>query len=458
MQAESRDRAPMHVASVDLLAQTAVGLLVKVEKAVFQEGKRADRVLSGLLRTRRELAPPDLQFLTQAVFAVFRWHGWLEPANTAPPEARLLLAWLLDSPSIHPVCRVWARVLGRDLTRLNSLGDAPGWTARAEGLKRWFDGRAINADPWRLFPAWFRDHLPLPPGGASPKAKYLELLLKLQSRASLWIRAQSENEKNTWTELTEMGHKPWLHRHVTRAAKIDPGADVHHLPPFERGEIEIQDLASQAVAMACDPDPGERWWDACAGAGGKAIHLSALMQGKGLVVATDVNSIRLKEAVRRARRSPFRNLTTKEWDGKHLPAKAKSFSGVLVDAPCSGIGTWRRNPDARWSFEEEAILRLVELQKQLLHTCSGGVRPGGTLVYSVCTLTPSETTGVVRHFLETHPDFKLDPFPHPLDGTPTEGTLLIWPQEADTDAMFIARMVKIDTPKPAKPKSPEVAE
>ncbi len=425
----------------------AVTLAGKVERAVFHEGKRADRTLAALLRTRRELASTDLHFLSQAVFALFRWHGWLEPAESARPEARLLLAWLLDAPSLHPVCRVWAQALGRDLTRLSALGDAPNWTARAEGLKRWFDGRAINADPWRLFPAWFREQLPLPPGGAPPKARNLELLLTLQSRASLWVRAQGSNEKETWKELTELGHKPWVHRHIARAAKIDSEADVHHLDVFKRGELEIQDLASQAVALVCDPDPGERWWDACAGAGGKALHLAGLMGGKGLVVATDVNEYRLKEAVRRARRSPFRNLTTKHWDGRHLPAKAKSFNGVLVDAPCSGIGTWRRNPDARWSFDSEAISRLVETQSQLLHTASAGVRPGGTLVYSVCTLTPAETTGVVRSFLGSHPDFQLDPFPHPLTGSATEGTVLIWPQEADTDAMFVARMIKRDTPK-----------
>src|SRR4029077_533347 len=96
-----------------------------------------------------------------------------------------------------------------------------------------------------------------------------------------------------------------------RAAKLDQEAEVYHLPAFLRGALEIQDLASQAVALACDPDPGERWWDACAGPGGKAIHLAALMQGKGVVVATDPSEGRLREAARRARRSPYRNLTTK---------------------------------------------------------------------------------------------------------------------------------------------------
>ena len=248
--------------------------------------------------------------------------------------------------------------------------------------------------------------------------------------------------RTLWAELPDGGLKPWVHRQVPTAAKLPIEADVHHLPAFERGALEIQDLASQAVGLACDPDPGERWWDACAGAGGKALHLAGLMGGKGLVVATDVNASKLKEAARRARRSPFRNLTTKEWDGRHVAGKPSSFDGVLVDAPCSALGTWRRNPNARWTTRRQAIARLAELQSQILHAASAGVRPGGTLLYSVCTLTPSETFGVIRPFLETHTDFRLDPFPHPLTGTPTDGTLLIWPQDADNDAMFLARMVR----------------
>ena len=112
----------------------------------------------------------------------------------------------------------------------------------------------------------------------------------MQTPAPLWVRAQDADEAKLWAELARSGLKPWVHRRVTRAAKLDPDADVHHLPAFERGELEIQDLASQAVGLACDPDPGDRWWDACAGAGGKALHLAALMQGKGLVVATDIHA------------------------------------------------------------------------------------------------------------------------------------------------------------------------
>jgi 16S rRNA (cytosine967-C5)-methyltransferase len=258
----------------------------------------------------------------------------------------------------------------------------------------------------------------------------------------LWVRSQKPDPKSVWTELTGLGLKPWVHRRLLNAAKLPAEADVHHLAAFTRGDLEIQDLASQVVALVCDPEPGERWWDACAGAGGKALHLAALMTGKGVVVATDTSEARLKEAVRRARRSPFRNITTKVWTGKSVAGKPRSFDGVLVDAPCSAIGNWRRNPDARWTTQPDAIARLVEIQSQLLHAASAGVKPGGALVYSVCTITPDETTGVVGRFLKVQPAFKLDPFTNPLDDSVTDGTLMIWPQDADSDAMFVARLIR----------------
>jgi len=457
-----RERETPHIAPLQDLARAALEVALEVEQAVLGEGKHADRAIAAALRARARqgrgpalaLAQTDQRFISQSIFSLFRWRGWIDPLHLQRPEARLLLAWLLDAPWVHPVCHVWARVIGRDPGQLVALGDAPNWTARAEGLKRWLGGRAVTADPWRLFPAWLREHLPLPPSGATPKVRYLELLHALQARPPLWVRAQVDEGKDKvkadaavaalWSELRDGGVKPWVHRHIPSAAKLPADSDIHHLPAFERGALEIQDLASQAVALACDPDPGERWWDACAGAGGKALHLAALMGGKGVVVATDVNAAKLKEAARRARRSPFRNLTTKPWDGHRVAGKPKSFDGVLVDAPCSALGTWRRNPDARWTTHREAITRLAELQSEILHAAAPGVKPGGTLVYSVCTLTPTETLGVIRPFLETHPDFHLDPFPHPLIPTPTpnDGTLLIWPQDADTDAMFIARMVR----------------
>lgn len=431
-----------HVAPPEVLARAAAEIAERVEVAVYRDGRRADRTLSLELKQRRDLATPDHLFISQAIFALFRWRGWIEPLRMRTIEERLLFSSLLDRPSVHPAARLWAMACGRDPSRLMPLGDAPNWPARADGFKHQLGGIPVTADPWRLFPDWLRENLPIPPGGGSTKTRFVELLQILQTRSPLWVRSQKDEPEVTWTELKSLGVRPWIHRRVGQAAKLDPDVDIYHLPPFERGDLEIQDLASQAVGMICDPDPGERWWDACAGAGGKSLHLASLMKGKGLVVATDVIEGKLKEAVRRARRSPFRNVTTKVWDGKHVVGKPGSFDGVLVDAPCSAIGTWRRNPDARWSLNRTAIERLSLTQTDILNAASAGVRVGGTLVYSVCTLTPLETTIVVGRFLESHPGFRLDPFPHPLTGEDTDGRVQIWPQDADNDAMFVARMVR----------------
>jgi 16S rRNA (cytosine967-C5)-methyltransferase len=430
------------VAGVETLSAATLATAETVERAVFGERRRADRAIAWALRNRRDLAAPDLRFIARSVMALFRWHGWVRSLELPTLEERLLLSWLLDAPTVHPVCRVWGRSIGRDASRLVAMGDAPGWTSRAEGLKRWVEGRPVNADPWRLVPSWVREHLPLPPGAGSPKSKRLELLSSLQSRPALWIRAQGADEQSVWKELRALGLKPWVHRRMTGAALLETEADLYHTDAFRRGLLEIQDLASQAVGFVCDPDPGERWWDACAGAGGKAIHLASLMRGKGLVVATDSHTARLQETARRARRSPYRNLTTKPWNGKHTAGKPHSFDGVLVDAPCSAIGTWRRNPDARWTLEPDAIPRLAAIQLELLQAASAGVKNGGTLVYSVCTLTLAETTGVIESFLEAEPTFRLDPFSDPLTGEPTRGTLRTWPHQSNSDAMFIARMVR----------------
>lgn len=431
-------------ASPEVLARAAAEIAAEVEHAVANDQARADRVLARCLKRRRDLAPPDALFISQATFALFRWRGWIEPLGLETIEARLEVALLLEEPEVPLPCRVWARSRGIDPQRLFGLGDAPDWKAKSEGFRRLVGGgRHVVADPWRLFPPWFRQHITVPPGASPIPQRLAGFLFALQKRPALWIRAQGTDPEKLWKEMRAQGLNPWVHRRMLDAARLGPEVDVYHLPAFERGQLEIQDLAAQAVARVCDPDPGERWWDACAGAGGKALHLAALMTGKGLVVATDVHDYKLKETVRRARRGPFRNITTKAWDGRRVPGKTTSFDGVLVDAPCSAIGTWRRNPEARWNLDEAAIARLAAVQKEALDKASAGVRVGGRLVYAVCTVTPTETSRVVQDFLAKSPGFQLDPFPNPLTGESTDGTLMIWPGEADSDAMFIARFVRV---------------
>src|SRR4029079_13598593 len=171
-----------------------------------------------------------------------------------------------------------------------------------------------------------------------------------------------------------------------------------HTDQFQNGEFEIQDLASQLVGHACAPKPGETWWDVCAGEGGKTLHLADLMANKGVVWASDRHTRRLDTLKRRAARAQIFNYRVAPWDGAaKLPTKTK-FDGILVDAPCSGVGTWQRNPHARWNATPNDVHELAATQRALLEHVVAGLKPHGRLIYSVCTLTRSETTAVADRF------------------------------------------------------------
>jgi 16S rRNA (cytosine967-C5)-methyltransferase len=413
-----------------------------VLKAVFDLGQRLEPALAEALKAHRDLRPNDRRLVARSLGALLRWWGWIGPLHLVQVEEQLLLAGLLDSSDVDAIFRIWARKTGHDPARLFTAGDAPNWTARAEALKRWAEGRPVNADPWLLFPAWLRDQLPVPPGDAAAKARRLAFLHALQTRSPLWVGIRGGSEKAIWNELREAGIKPWIHRHLTTAAKLPADSDLTPQRPYREGELAIEDLSSQALGRVCDPEPGERWWDVCGGPGLHALHLGALMDGKGTVVTTLEQESRRHEAAIRLRRSQFRNIAAKVWDGRHAPGKPGSFDGVLVDAACSGVGTWRRHPEVRWTVKANDLSRLTERQKQILDTASTAVRQGGTLLYSVATVTLCETQAIVTAFLESHPEFRLDPFPHPLEESTTAGTLGLWPHLHDTEARFIARMIR----------------
>ena len=215
--------------------------------------------------------------------------------------------------------------------------------------------------------------------------------------------------------------------------------DLLRTAAFHEGQFEIQDIASQAVGLLCPPQPGETWWDACAGEGGKLLHLSDLMQNKGLIWASDRAEWRLKNLKRRTARARCFNYRAAVWDGgAKLPTKTK-FDGVLVDAPCSGIGTWQRNPHARWTTSMNDVRELAQVQKDLLTYAANAVKPGGKLVYAVCTLARSETSEVVKYFDGQEPDFEALPLVHPFTpGSVPVHPLCMWPQETGGNAMFVA--------------------
>ena len=312
-------------------------------------------------------------------------------------KEQLLLAWMLDSDLVHPICRIWANQIGKIPDDLIVAGDAPNWTMRAEGLKRWAGERTVNADPWRLFPDWLREQLPTPPGDASAKMRKLEFLHSLQTRPPLWLVAAEASEKAVWTEVREKNLKPWVHRHITKAAKLPPRPTSPRSNRFAKGKLWIEDLSSLALGLVCDPDSGGAVVGRLVPAlVSRSLNLASQMGGRGFVAATVEWEHQRKDIAKRMRQTPFRNVAAKLWDGRKLPSKPESFDGALLDAPSSAIGSWRRIPDARWIAGASQVDQFAEQQLRLLELASQGVKPGGSLVYSVSTVTHKETTDILR--------------------------------------------------------------
>jgi 16S rRNA (cytosine967-C5)-methyltransferase len=222
-----------------------------------------------------------------------------------------------------------------------------------------------------------------------------------------------------------------------------PGQIKAWLDQHPKG-IEIQDLSSQQVARVCDPQPGQIWWDACAGSGGKGLHLLDLADRNLDLTCTDKRESAVENLVKRARAHGLGKIRhyTLDLTKTDIQFPNLTFDGILVDAPCTGTGTWSRNPDAAWRTEEKDIRQAARRQTSILENLSGAVPSGSVLVYAVCSLTRSETIEVVQGFLASHSDFSLKPFAHPLTGEATDGTLTLLPSETNADGMYVARFCK----------------
>jgi 16S rRNA (cytosine967-C5)-methyltransferase len=231
------------------------------------------------------------------------------------------------------------------------------------------------------------------------------------------------------------------------ALVLEKRCNLPGLRVYRDGWVEMQDEGSQLVGLLLQVKPGQRIVDACAGGGGKTLHLAAMMANKGSILSLDIAEERLKNLSTRAARAGVSiaeaHVTTRK--GAHFPSWEEAADGVLVDAPCSGVGTFRRNPGAKFLVSEQAVRSLHGVQAGILRQAALYVRPGGRLVYSTCSLLRSENEQITEEFLSTQKDFHLLPAPRLLRdaGIPIEGdgsTLALLPHRHSTDGFFAAVM------------------
>jgi 16S rRNA (cytosine967-C5)-methyltransferase len=350
----------------------------------------ADAVLRKELRAASGIKPEEAAKAARAVFAFYRWRGWLGRAPVIPQQIQ------------------------RALELADRFGASPESFADDDLLQK-------------AVPEWIWREL-------EPSAVWVR---SLQREPAIWLRAQPGEGRRLSNRLGQC--RAFGEGALGDTLKYEGEQDLFHTREFHRGLFELQDLNSQAVGMICDPKPGSTWWDACAGEGGKTLHLSALMRNKGLIWASDRAEWRLRKLKLRAGRAGVFNYRAALWDGgERLPTKTR-FDGVLVDAPCAGTGTWQRNPHARWTTTPADVLELSQLQLSLLSHAAPALKPGGMLIYAVCTLTASETRAVAEAFGRQFPDFKREPLRNPLDpGAALASDLYLRPQEHEGNGMYVA--------------------
>ncbi|MBN2026431.1 MAG: 16S rRNA (cytosine(967)-C(5))-methyltransferase RsmB [Actinobacteria bacterium] len=249
-------------------------------------------------------------------------------------------------------------------------------------------------------------------------------------------------------EIESSGGRGSLSAHVAEAL-TDVSLPYHDLLGLiDRGCCVVQDESSILVGRAVDPSPGDVAIDACAAPGGKATHLAVLGGKDCSVIAVDINASRLEALRNSIHRMGLANIEIKKGDSTRLMEYVTTAADiVLVDAPCSGLGTLQRNPELKWRRLPDDLAELAGLQLSLLERCSANVRKGGTLVYSVCTYSREETVDVISAFLESSSDFQLQSLTPYLpsscsDALSPEGYAQLWPHVHHMEGMFIARMVR----------------
>jgi len=362
---------------------------------IFNEGAYADKVIQQLLKRDKRWGSRDRAFVAETTYDIVRWKRlYAEIAEVKEPFSRDD-NWRLFA--------VWATLKGIKL---------PDWKYFEKTPTRKIKGRFDELSKTRRF----RDSIPdwMDELGAKELGEELwtKEVAKLNEQADVILRVNTlkTNKKDLQLKLqSEDIETETLPNHVS-ALRLKERANVFKTEAFASGWFEVQDASSQLVAEFLDVKPGMKVIDTCAGAGGKSLHLSNLMENKGQLIAMDIYEGKLKKLKIRAKRNGAHNIELKVIDStkpiKKLYGKADR---VLIDAPCSGLGVLRRNPDAKWKLQPEFIQNIVETQQQILQQYSRMVKVGGKLVYATCSILPSENQNQVKTFLasEDGKDFTL---------------------------------------------------
>lgn len=352
---------------------------------IFNEGVYADKAVEKALKRDKRWGARDRKFVAETIYDIVRWNRlYAEIAEVKLPY---------DRDNIWRLFSVWCVLRGISLPDWNQIGDVP-----VRRIKGRFDELSKIRKLRESIPDWM-DELGVSELGEETWTKEIAAQ---NEQAHVILRTNTLNISKQILQKKLQGENIITHTipHYPDALVLEERANVFRTEAFHNGFFEVQDASSQLVAAYLDVQPGMKVVDTCAGAGGKTLHLAALMQNKGQVIAMDIYESKLKKLKIRAKRNKAHNIETRVIDStkpiKKLHGKADR---VLIDAPCSGLGVIRRNPDSKWKLQPEFIENIKKVQQDVLQQYSKIVKPGGKLVYATCSVLPSENQQQVDKFL-----------------------------------------------------------
>lgn len=374
---------------------------------IFTEGAQADKVIEKLFKENKKWGKRDRQFVAETVYDCVRWKALYEFIldNAQDPHLNIIDVHLLWKNEPLPD---WSRTKINRMDIENLLKSAPAHTLAS--FPEWLYLRAqteIGSDTWNL------------------------CAQALNEQAHVVLRANSikKSRKEVAAALAQEGFETELVENVPEALLLKKRGNIFRSQAFQSGFFEVQDANSQQVALLVNPLPGERIIDACAGAGGKSLHLAALMKNKGKLLSLDIYESKLEELRRRSRRAGVNIIETRAIEStKVIKRLQDSADAVLLDVPCSGLGVLKRNPDSKWKLSAEKMATLQKTQSEILNSYSRMVKPHGRLIYSTCSILPSENEQQIAKFLKENSNWK----------KVSEKTL--WPHTTGFDGFYLCHL------------------
>lgn len=362
---------------------------------IFNEGVYADKAVEKALKRDKRWGSRDRKFVAETIYEIVRWKRlYAEIAEVKEPFDRNNL-WRLFS--------VWCVLKGIALPDWNQIEPTP-----SRRIKGKFDELSKIRKFRESIPDWI-DEVAVSELGEELWTKELAALNK-QAEVILRTNTLNTTKEELQKELQDESIFTEFIPNHSDALRLVERANVFRTEVFKKGYFEVQDASSQLVAEYLDVGPGMKVIDTCAGAGGKTLHLASFMKNKGQIIAMDIYESKLKKLKIRARRNKVHNIDTRVIDStKPIKKLYNKADRVLIDAPCSGIGVLRRNPDSKWKLQPEFLDNIKKVQQNILQKYSKMVKSGGKLVYATCSVLPSENQNQITEFLasESGKDFKL---------------------------------------------------